>query len=438
MECAQCGTDLQDGQQNCASCGAPVARQGTTDSDEEIHRLLAEANLLRIRKQLDEAVSLCTRVLRLDPANATAHSLMGDIYRDEENYRESLGWYKLAVQLNPANQADRKKLDEMIDLVFQDVRQADAKELPSNDKAQAIAMPASPTTHIGDTVRKILEKITPMQVIIGSTVLAVVAVICIFSFSKPRSTDHVQRARTDQSSTNNTTSDSASGDQVTTVTPPDAQSPQIIAPPPDTIEGTKIPGLPIIVKNGSNKQQTMPQTDTNNVQQPAPARAGAAGSAPSSVVQVPPFDPRPRSRLSAEELDKETNQLRAALVRSLKESKLPSTLIDVRIDPRSKEVSIDYNVPHMQGPVETKQGLLYTGFYLIWEADKSDSTLRKYMLRGYAYPSSPSEGEAPTLALQADVTPQQADQASEAGDYKSVAKCMSNVWWRGDLDQAQL
>jgi hypothetical protein len=79
--------------------------------------------------------------------------------------------------------------------------------------------------------------------------------------------------------------------------------------------------------------------------------------------------------------------------------------------------------------------LLYTGFHLIWAADKTNSGLRAYVLRGSAY----MEGsKVPSLALQADVSPQQADAAREAGDYKTVAKYLSGVWWRGDIDAAPL
>ena len=62
---------------------------------------------------------MCVRIVRMDARNFPAHSLLGDLYRDQGNHREALGWYKLAVQLEPGNEIVRRKLDEMIDHVFQ-------------------------------------------------------------------------------------------------------------------------------------------------------------------------------------------------------------------------------------------------------------------------------------------------------------------------------
>ena len=66
---------------------------------DEAVMLLAEANLLRTWGQHRRDDRVCTRILRLDP-NGSTHSLLGDLYRDEGNYREALGWYKQAVNIN--------------------------------------------------------------------------------------------------------------------------------------------------------------------------------------------------------------------------------------------------------------------------------------------------------------------------------------------------
>ena len=117
MNCPQCGSALPEGANLCPECGAPAAEarfdrapQSLTD---DISVILAEANLLRMRRQYDPATAKCVEVLRRYPNNAPAHSLLGDIYRDRGEYLDALGWYELAVQLDPLNAADRQKIQEI-------------------------------------------------------------------------------------------------------------------------------------------------------------------------------------------------------------------------------------------------------------------------------------------------------------------------------------
>jgi hypothetical protein len=94
----------------CATTAAPAPR-----SEES---LLIRANLLRIRGQWDSAAEQCADVLRLDPTNPTAHSLLGDILQDQGRSEEARHWYQLALDLNPSSEADRAKLaraDEMLE-----------------------------------------------------------------------------------------------------------------------------------------------------------------------------------------------------------------------------------------------------------------------------------------------------------------------------------
>jgi hypothetical protein len=74
--------------------------------------LLAQANLERIRGQWAEAVETCVRVLRDNPGNADAHSLLGDIYRDQGEIDDAIQWYRMAVDLRPAG-PDVEKLRKL-------------------------------------------------------------------------------------------------------------------------------------------------------------------------------------------------------------------------------------------------------------------------------------------------------------------------------------
>ncbi len=91
---------------------------GKHEPSEDVYLMLVTANVLRLRRQFELAESQCSEVLRRDPENATAHSVMGDIARDRGNFRDALEWYKMALDLNPGNMADRKKLEAVIDRVY--------------------------------------------------------------------------------------------------------------------------------------------------------------------------------------------------------------------------------------------------------------------------------------------------------------------------------
>jgi hypothetical protein len=74
--------------------------------------LLAQANLARIRGQRQEAVDYCVQVLRTQPGNADAHSLLGDIYRDQGAFDDAIQWYRMAADLRP-NGPDAEKLRKL-------------------------------------------------------------------------------------------------------------------------------------------------------------------------------------------------------------------------------------------------------------------------------------------------------------------------------------
>lgn len=95
-----------------------AAELNQNQADGEVHALLAEANLLRTRKQPEQAINKCLEVLRRDPNNASAQSLLGDIHRDQGRPHEAVECYKLALQLNPAQLADREKLDTLLDELY--------------------------------------------------------------------------------------------------------------------------------------------------------------------------------------------------------------------------------------------------------------------------------------------------------------------------------
>jgi len=81
---------------------------------DETHAALASANLYKLRGDWQSAVDKCMEVLAADQDNATAHSILGDIYRDQGKITDAMHWYKLALDLNPDSTADRVKLEQLI------------------------------------------------------------------------------------------------------------------------------------------------------------------------------------------------------------------------------------------------------------------------------------------------------------------------------------
>jgi hypothetical protein len=123
MFCWQCSARVPDEAAFCTSCGAALLKSPgdmTIDEEDEakVHALLAQANLFRLRRDFEGATSRCTEALKIHPSNASAHSLLGDICRDEDRPRDAMEWYKLALTLDPTRKQDREKLDQLIDKIY--------------------------------------------------------------------------------------------------------------------------------------------------------------------------------------------------------------------------------------------------------------------------------------------------------------------------------
>jgi len=119
LQCTSCGQEVQEGANFCSSCGAAVSPHSPSSrSASDPYLLLMTANVLRLRRQWSLAEAKCSELLKLDPENAAAHSLMGDVLRDQGRVPDAIEWYKLAVDRDPANETDRRKLEALIDRRF--------------------------------------------------------------------------------------------------------------------------------------------------------------------------------------------------------------------------------------------------------------------------------------------------------------------------------
>jgi len=447
MECAQCGAQVPAGRRSCPACGTSAPRAESAVTPEGVEALLAEANLFRTRGQFDEAISACMRALQHDAANAAAHSLIADIYRDQGNYREALNWFKLAVELNPDNEADKRKLDEMIDRVFQGVL---AGELRTSVKAMAQPQAAStaapgkpaPAGYIV-RLRAFLARLQPTYVAVALA-LVLVAVFSLLTWKlwspgtranggHPRAGIHTSSDRLDNGSDSGENASATAVNIVPTV-------PQITPPPPDAVENgvgqpRPVDGLPGVVVTPSPGTSPPSKPAPNPVTTPAVPPAPNDTTASENSPQVPPLSPLTAAGSDADKVELQVLLLKMALERALESSKLPSTLDAVTIDPRTNVLTVKFTIPHMRSATEMKQGLLYTGFHLVWTAAEQNGTLSGFTLLGNAYSSAAHE---PSLALVADVSAEQAKTARTAVDYKTVQQYLTKPWWRADLAGATL
>ncbi len=95
----------------------------------EAYALLAQANLCRMRGQWQAATEKCMQVMTLAPNNASAQSLLGDIYDNQGFLDDAIQWYRMALDIQLDSPADRLKLSRLLE--------AKARHLPPPAPAPA-------------------------------------------------------------------------------------------------------------------------------------------------------------------------------------------------------------------------------------------------------------------------------------------------------------
>jgi tetratricopeptide (TPR) repeat protein len=126
MFCTQCGAYNTDDSRFCHQCGhrlqperkmppldESVFQLESPEQQQKIQQLLDEALTHESQGRLHEAALACEGVLVLDPANTSAHSLLGLIYEKQGDLQKALAEYEKVVALNPDSVADRAKLEEV-------------------------------------------------------------------------------------------------------------------------------------------------------------------------------------------------------------------------------------------------------------------------------------------------------------------------------------
>lgn len=108
-----------------------VATEGGLPRD--AYALLAQANLLRMRGRWAEAIEQCMKALTLSPDNASAQSLLGDIYENQGLLDDAIQWYRMALDVHPDSPADKMKLARVVESKSRTLPPAPSRALPPVD-----------------------------------------------------------------------------------------------------------------------------------------------------------------------------------------------------------------------------------------------------------------------------------------------------------------
>lgn len=178
MVCPSCKAELPDDSCFCSACGVDVRPESAREVAERAKQeeaLLATANLWRMRGKWEDAERCCVEVMRANPNSIHAHSLLGDIYRDQGRYDDAAQWYQLALDLDPNSLADRAKLDRVKDWMARDEARARRPERQS-----AAAGSTSPA------VAAYAPSIWPRVLVGLSVVFVALVAVLLVAMSRPQ------------------------------------------------------------------------------------------------------------------------------------------------------------------------------------------------------------------------------------------------------------
>ena len=109
--CARCFAPVEKGEAYCPDCGAPTG-EAAPGADSAVHGELAQANLLRLRGDLDGSEKALLSILRRFPNDPHAHEMLGDVCDERGEGDRAKEWYELALDLAPNSTEVRRKLQE--------------------------------------------------------------------------------------------------------------------------------------------------------------------------------------------------------------------------------------------------------------------------------------------------------------------------------------
>lgn len=100
--------------QRASTSGAQADSGPAPHAPRNVAQLLKDAQFAFIQRRPNAAVELCKQVLQIEPRNARAHAMLGDIYRAQGKTGAAIKHYTFAIQYNPADAESEKKLLRLI------------------------------------------------------------------------------------------------------------------------------------------------------------------------------------------------------------------------------------------------------------------------------------------------------------------------------------
>jgi tetratricopeptide (TPR) repeat protein len=378
MQCWQCGKELAESSAFCITCGAPRSRPGAIEDDpseEKVHALLAEANLLRLRKNWSGAIARCTEALRIAASSASAHSLLGDVCRDEGRLQDAIEWYKLALGLDSTRKRDREQLDALIDKIY------GAGKMPTPPEGEGKASVSPPKA----------KSWRPSNVLVLIAVFALILILLgglafLLVYRQKKSSPNPQEVILTQPEPGTPSSE------------PEASSEN----PAPAAEETESPAAQI----PGDGQNTAPQTAA------APAR----------------------TELSDDVYFRE-KQLTTTLKNLLSQAGEDYNLLGVLLDPRSGKLEISFALPSGENSEASRGMILESSYYLARAAALKEPAVATITVRAaMKFPAGDGTDNVPAFLGDADgaqlrKTPEGAVTSQEAAGY------FSSTWWLALLQQ---
>lgn len=113
--CDKCMAEVGPDRKHCPECGAPLddSFEAVEHADREVYPVLARANLLRMRGEVQQAEKACLEILRRYPNHATANALMGEILLDQGKEEDARQWFLSTLEIDPSNTQARARLEHL-------------------------------------------------------------------------------------------------------------------------------------------------------------------------------------------------------------------------------------------------------------------------------------------------------------------------------------
>jgi tetratricopeptide (TPR) repeat protein len=117
LVCAECAAKNTIDGAFCRQCGVPLPEEMREKMRAESEKLLIDGRQLLNDGRTDEAGLIADSVLEVDPGNASALALRGDIFERDGLFAEALETYERVMEVRPDNAMDRIRVAHLSKLV---------------------------------------------------------------------------------------------------------------------------------------------------------------------------------------------------------------------------------------------------------------------------------------------------------------------------------